>query len=68
MVAFEERFYNQRGRGSKCRRTKTVDKNILITYRFSDRKFSKPITKSHLPQQQGIRNNSASLFSQAIDK
>ena len=55
------RFYNQSARESKCRRTKTVDKDILITYRFSDRKFSQPsITTSDLPQEQGIRNNSAS--------
>ena len=36
----KERFYNQRVREYKCRRTKTVDKDILITHRFSDRKFS----------------------------
>ena len=69
MAAFEERFYNQRVRGSKCRRTETVDKDILITYKFSDRKFSQPIiTKSQLPQEQGIRNNSVSSLSQTIDK
>ena len=28
----KERFYNQRPRESKCRRTKPVDKYILITY------------------------------------
>ena len=56
-----ERFYNQRVPKSKCKRTKTVDKDILITYRFSDRKFPQPhITMSDLPQEQGIWNNSAS--------
>ena len=54
----KERSHNQRVRGSKCRRTKTVDKVILITYRFSDRKLSQPIiTTTELPQEQGIRNN-----------
>ena len=54
----KERSHNQRVRGSKCRRTKTVDKVILITYRFSDRKLSRPIiTTRELPQEQGIRNN-----------
>ena len=53
-----ERFHNQRVRESKCRRRKTVDKDILITYRFSDRKLSQPIiTTSELPQEQGIRKN-----------
>ena len=49
---------------SSYRKTKTVDKDILITYGFSERKFSQPfITTSDLPQEQGIRNNSAnSLF------
>ena len=57
----KERSHNQRVRGSKCRRTKTVDKVILITYRFSDRKLSQPIiTTSELLQEQGIRNNFAS--------
>ena len=52
------RFHNQRVCESNCRRTKTVDKDILITYRFSDRKLSQPIiTTSELPQEQGIRNN-----------
>ena len=60
----KEKFYNQRARESKCRRTKTVHKDILITYRFSDRKFSQSIiTTSGLPQKQEIRNNSpSSLF------
>ena len=60
----KERFYKQRVRESKCKRTKTVDKDILITYRFSERKFSQPIiTTSDLPQKQGIQNNSvSSLF------
>ena len=59
-----ERFYYQRVRKSKCRTTKTVDKDILISYRFSDKKFSQPIiTTSDLPQEQWIRNNStSSLF------
>ena len=57
----KERFYNQRVCESKCRRTKTVDKDIHITYRFSERKLSQRIIKtSDLPQEQGIRNNSAS--------
>ena len=57
----KEKFHDQRVREFKCRRTKTVDKDTLITYRFSDRKFSQPIlTTSDLPQEQGIRNNSAS--------
>ena len=65
----KERFYNQSVRESKCRRTKTVDKDILITYRFKDRKLSQPIIRtSHLPQEQGIRKNSASSLSQTIDK
>ena len=59
----KERFYNQRVPESKSRRTKAVDKGILITYRFSDRKFPKPIiTMSSLPQEQGTWNNSAKLF------
>ena len=54
----KERFHNQRVCECKCRRTKTVDKDILITYRFSDRKLSQSIiTTSELPQEQGIRNN-----------
>ena len=54
----KERFHNQRVCESNCRRTKTVDKDILITYRFSDRKLSQSIiTTSELPQEQGIRNN-----------
>ena len=57
----KERFYNQTVRESKYRGTKTVDKDILITYRFSDRKFSQPIaTASDLPQKQGIKSSSAS--------
>ena len=57
----KERFYNQTARESKCMRVKTVDKDILITYRFSDRKFSQHIiTTNDLPQEKGIRNNSAS--------
>ena len=52
------RFHNQRVCESKCRRTKTVDKDILITQSFSDRKLSQPIiTTSELPQEQGIRKN-----------
>ena len=59
----KERFYNQRVYEFKCRRTKTVDKDILTTYRFSDRKFSQPIiTTSDLLQEQGTRNNSSSLL------
>ena len=47
----KERFYNQRVFESACRRKKTIDKYILITYRFSDRKFSQPIIRtSDLPQ------------------
>ena len=63
-----ERFHNQRVRESKCRRRKTVDKDILITYRFSDRKLSQPIiTTSELPQEQGILNNFASsLFNKLL--
>ena len=38
----KKRFYNQRVHESKCRKTKTFDKDILITYRSSDRKFSQP--------------------------
>ena len=66
----KERFYNQSDCESKCRRTKTVDKDILITYKFSDRNFSQPIiTTSDLPQEQGIWNNSASsLFHKQIGK
>ena len=57
----KERLYNQRVPESKCRRTKTVDKDVLITYGFSDRKFPQPIiTTSELPQEQEIWNNSAS--------
>ena len=57
----KERFYNQRVRESKYKTTKTVDKDILITSRFSDRKFSQLIiTTSNLPQKQGIQNDSAS--------
>ena len=65
-----ERFHNQRVRESKCRRRKTVDKDILITYRFSDRKLSQPIiTTSELPQEQGIQNNSAKFtFSKTLQK
>ena len=60
----KERFDNERVRECKRGRTKTVDKDILITYRFSDRKFLQPIkTTSDLLQEQGIRNNSVcSLF------
>ena len=51
----KEKFYNQRVPESKCRRTKTVDKDILKTYRFSGRKSPQPIIKtSDLPQEQGI--------------
>ena len=65
----KEKFYNQRVRESKCRSTNTVDKDILITHRFSDRKFSQPIiTTSDLPQKQEIRNNSASSLFQTLDK
>ena len=57
----KERFYNQSVRESKCRRTKTVDKDILITYRLSDRNFAQLIiTTIDLPQKPGIQNNSAS--------
>ena len=35
----KERFNNQRVCESKFRGTNTVDKGILITYRFSDRKL-----------------------------
>ena len=57
----KETFYNQRVRESKYRRIKTVDKDIFITYSFSDRKFSQLIiTTSDLQQEQAIRNNSAS--------
>ena len=58
------RFYNQRVRQSRCRRTKTVDKDILTTYtcpKASLRNFSELIiTTGNLQQEQGIRNNSAS--------
>ena len=38
-----------------------VNKDILITYKFSDRKFSQAFkTTSDLPQEQEIRNRSAS--------
>ena len=60
----KKRFYKQRARKAKCRRIKAVDKDIFITYRFSDRKFSLPIiTTIDLLQEQGIQSNSASLFS-----
>ena len=59
----KERFYNQRVFESRRRRKKTVDKDLLITYRFSDRKFSQPIiATSNLLQEQGIRNNFHKLF------
>ena len=59
----KERFHNQRVCESKCRRTKAFDKDIFITYRFSDRKLSQPITtSSELLQEQGIRNNFAVQF------
>ena len=59
----KERFHNQRVCECNCRRTKTVDKDILITYRFSDRKFPQPIITSDFQQEQGVWNNSAnSLF------
>ena len=60
----KERFHKQEVGEPNCRRTKTVDKDILITNRFSDRKLSQPIiTTSELPQEQGIRNNFvSSLF------
>ena len=66
----KKRFYNQTVWEFICRRTKTVDKDILITYRFSDRKFSQPIiTTNDLLQEQGIRNNSASsLFHKFLTK
>ena len=54
----KERFYNQRVFESRCRRKNTVDKDLLITYRFSVRKFSQPIiATSDLLHKQGIRNN-----------
>ena len=60
----KKRFYKQRARKAKCRRIKAVDKDIFITYRFSDRKFSLPIiTTSGLLQEQGIRSSSASSLS-----
>ena len=57
----KERFYNQRVREPKRRKSRSVDKDILVTHRFSDRKFLQLIiTASDLPQKQGIQNNSAS--------
>ena len=66
----KERFYSQSVCKSKGRRTKTVDKDIFIKHKFSDRNFSQPIiTISDLPQEQGIGNNSASsLFYKQIEK
>ena len=57
----KERFHEQEVGEPNCRRTKTVDKDILITNRS---KLSQPIiTTSELPQEQGIRNNFvSSLF------
>ena len=60
-IKSKERLCNQRVSESKYRKTKAVDKDILITYRFSDRKFPQPfITTSGLLQEQGTWNNSAS--------
>ena len=57
----KERFCNQRVYEPKIRRISIADKYRLITYRSGDRKFSQPtITTSHLPQEQKIRNSSAS--------
>ena len=57
----KEGIYNQRVCEFKCKRTKTVDKDILTTCRFSDRKSLQPIiTTSDLLQEQGIQNNSSS--------
>ena len=59
----KERSHSQRVCEPKCRRAKTVDKDILITYRFSVRKVWQPIITSELPQEQENRNDSArSLF------
>ena len=59
----KERSYSQRVRESKCKRTKTVDKDILITYRFNVRKVWQPIITSELPHKQENRNDFArSLF------
>ena len=45
-------FYKERVPESKCRRKKTVDKDILITYGLSDRKCPQPIiTTSDIPQE-----------------
>ena len=64
----KERFYNHRVREAKCRQSRTVDKDILVTYGFSDRKFSQPITTtSDLPQKQVIQNNFvSSLFDKLL--
>ena len=63
----KERFHKQGVRESNCGRRKTVDKDILITNRFSDRNLSQPIiTTSELPQEQGIRNNFVSSLFQKI--
>ena len=65
-----ERFYNQIVPMSKFRETKTVDKDILITYRFSDRKFPWPIitTSDHLQRTRNLKQFCQFLFSQTIDK
>ena len=58
----QERFY--RVPVSKWSRARTVDKDILIRYRFSDKKFPQPlVTTNDLLQEQGIWNNTTtSLF------
>ena len=62
----KERFHNQRVCESKCRRTKAFDKDIFITYRFSDRKLSQPITtSSELLEFETILQF---IFSQTLDK
>ena len=65
----KERFCNQTVCKSKCRGTKTANKDILILYRFSDKKFSQPIiTTSGLPQKQGIQNSSATSTDKIFEK
>ena len=55
----QERFYNQIVSKYKCSRRKIVDKDVLITYRFSHRKFTQYIiTTRDLPQEPGIWNSS----------
>ena len=58
----QERFY--RVPVSKWSRARTVDKDILIRYMFSDKTFPQPLlTTNDLLQEQGIwHNTTSSLF------